>query len=252
MSYSLFNALVYAWIGLAVITFFSLFFVSAPYGRFKRKNWGPEIPNWLGWIVMEVPSPFLMAYLVITGEGPKNAVIWFLLGLWILHYLHRTFIYPFRISSRNKKMPLAVALMAIVFNVGNGFFNGYYFGNYAGLIHHYSFTSIVFIAGLVLFILGSVINLQSDQILINLRKNSQDGYSIPRRGMFQFVSSPNYFGELVEWLGFAIMAGSLPALSFFIWTFANLVPRALDNHKWYQEHFNNYPPDRKAIIPFIF
>ena len=251
MDYSLFNHLLYAWIALAVITFISLFWVSAPYGRFKRKNWGPEIPNWVGWIVMELPSPMLMAYFVITGEGMKNSVIWFLMALWLLHYFHRTFIYPFRITSRFKKMPFSVALMAFVFNIGNGFFNGYYLGNYAGSIHHYSFTNIFFLLGLVLFIGGVVINLQSDQILINLRRNTEKGYAIPRGGFFMYISSPNYFGELIEWLGFAIMAAGLPAFSFFIWTFANLVPRAIDNHKWYKKNFPDYPAERKAIFPFL-
>lgn len=251
MDYSLFNILLFAWIALAIITFVSLFFVSAPYGRFVRKNWGPEIPNWFGWIIMELPSPVLVVYLVLTGEGLKNAVIWFLVVLWVLHYFHRTFIYPFRITSRNKKMPFAVALMALVFNFGNGFFNGYYLGNYAGSLHDYTFTNIYFIVGLILFFAGFFINLQSDQILINLRKNTGKGYAIPRGGMFKYISSPNYFGELVEWLGFAIMAAGLPGFSFFIWTFANLVPRALDNHKWYKQTFENYPKNRKAIFPFI-
>ena len=148
-------------------------------------------------------------------------------------------------------MPFAVALMAVVFNIGNGFFNGYYLGNYAGSLHHYTFTNIFFIIGLVMFFTGAFINLHSDQILINLRKNTSHGYAIPYGGMFKYLSSPNYFGELIEWLGFAIMAVGLPGFSFFIWTFANLVPRALDNHKWYNQTFDDYPNDRKAIIPKV-
>ena len=98
---------------------------------------------------------------------------------------------------------------------------------------------------------GAIINQHSDQILINLRKKSDMGYSIPHGGIFNYISSPNYFGEIIEWLGFAIIANSLPAFSFFIWTFANLAPRALDNHRWYKDTFKDYPPERKAIIPFI-
>jgi 3-oxo-5-alpha-steroid 4-dehydrogenase 1 len=251
MSYSLFNTLVYVWIGLAIITFFSLFFVSAPYGRFSRKNWGPVIPNWLGWVIMELPSLLTFSYFVITGEGQKNAVIWFIGALWVAHYINRTFIYPFRITSAKKKMPFAVSFMAITFNLGNGFFNGYYLGNYAGGIHDYSFTNIAFLIGLVLFFAGAYINLKSDRILMNLRKNTKNGYMIPYGGFFKYVSSPNYLGELIEWLGFAIMVAGLPAFSFFIWTFANLVPRALDNHKWYKKTFADYPPVRKAIFPYL-
>ena len=251
MSQSLFNTLLYSWIALAVITFIALFFVSAPYGRFIRKDWGPQIPNWLGWIIMEIPSPVLLVYFTVTGVGEKHSVIWFLMIVWVAHYVHRTFIYPFRITSRNKKMPFAVALMAIFFNVGNGFFNGYYLGNYAGEIHSYSFLNIAFLLGLVLFVMGVIINLHSDQILIKLRKNTDSGYAIPYGGMFKFVSCPNYFGELMEWLGFAIMVAGLPAFSFFIWTFANLVPRAIDNHKWYKKNFKDYPQNRKAVFPYL-
>ena len=56
---------------------------------------------------------------------------------------------------------------------------------------------------------------------------------------------------MLEWLGFAIMTFSLPAFIFFLWTVANLFPRAIATHKWYEKTFDNYPSKRKAIIPFI-
>ncbi|MBK6611366.1 MAG: hypothetical protein IPG29_10875 [Sphingobacteriales bacterium] len=37
----------------------------------------------------------------------------------------------------------------------------------------------------------------------------------------------------------------------FVWTFANLVPRAVAHHQWYHKQFANYPPYRKAIFPFL-
>jgi hypothetical protein len=43
----------------------------------------------------------------------------------------------------------------------------------------------------------------------------------------------------------------MPALSFAIWTIANLLPRALQHHRWYQQTFSEYPAERKAVIPFI-
>ena len=104
--------------------------------------------------------------------------------------------------------------------------------------------------GLIVFCLGMIINRHSDKKLISLRKKDQ-GYFIPKGGLFNYISCPNHFGEIVEWAGFAIIAWSIPALSFFIWTFCNLVPRALNHHQWYQSHFKDYPNNRKAIIPFI-
>ena len=104
--------------------------------------------------------------------------------------------------------------------------------------------------GLIIFIFGMVINISSDNTLIFLRKNSK-GYKIPNGGFFNFVSCPNYFGEIIEWIGFLIIALSLPALSFTLWTFFNLIPRALNHHEWYKETFKNYPIKRKAVIPFV-
>jgi len=65
------------------------------------------------------------------------------------------------------------------------------------------------------------------------------------------VSCPNLFGEIVEWSGFAMMCWNLPALSFAIWTAANLIPRAISHHRWYRQRFADYPAARKAVIPFI-
>jgi len=58
-----------------------------------------------------------------------------------------------------------------------------------------------FIAGLLLFFVGMVINWQSDTILINLRKPGETAYVIPMKGFFRYVSCPNHFGEIIEWLG---------------------------------------------------
>lgn len=94
------------------------------------------------------------------------------------------------------------------------------------------------------------INKQSDRILRKLRSKSKAEYVIPRGGFFRFVSSPHYFGEIVEWSGWAILTWSMPGLAFAVFTFANLAPRALAHHRWYKSHFENYPGKRKALVPF--
>ena len=65
------------------------------------------------------------------------------------------------------------------------------------------------------------------------------------------MSCPNYLGEIVEWIGWAILTWSLAGASFAVWTAANLAPRALSNHRWYREQFTDYPPARRALIPFV-
>ena len=58
----------------------------------------------------------------------------------------------------------------------------------------------------MLFIFGLAVNIDSDRRLRNLRKSSENGYKIPYGGMFEYVSTANYFGEICEWWGFALAA----------------------------------------------
>jgi len=96
------------------------------------------------------------------------------------------------------------------------------------------------------------VNNHSDHILRNLRKPNETGYKIPYGGLFNYVSDANYTGELIEWIGWAIMLWSKASLIFFLATFFNLAPRARMHHKWYLDKFKeDYPKNRKALIPFI-
>lgn len=239
-----------AWILLAVIVFFSLLFITAPYGRHTTKTWGPLVDNRLGWMIMEFFVLAVFYYFILLGTNTQSLVNWIIIGLISIHYLNRSLIFPFRLKTDGKKMPISIMFMAIVFNLTNGFLLGYYLGNFKVYTLDW-LTTPYFIVGILVFALGMCINWMSDTILINLRKPGETGYKIPYGKLFQWVSCPNLLGEVMEWLGFAILTWSLPGFAFFIWTFANLVPRALSHHKWYKSHFDNYPKERKAIFPFV-
>ena len=78
------------------------------------------------------------------------------------------------------------------------------------------------------------------------------GYKIPQGGLFKYISSPHYFGEIIEWIGFAIMSWSIPGIVYAIWVVLPLFAQSLSAHKWYLKKFGNeYPQQRKAIIPGI-
>ena len=245
-----FELLNYAWIGVAVIIFLVLVFtkIRAPYGRHTSEKWGKMISNKWGWFWMEMPAFLIFPLLTIIGPREKDTLTWILVSLWVLHYFNRTIIFPFRLRTSGKKMPLTIVFSAVFFNSMNGFVNGYFLGFIAPNDLDWN-TWNVFL-GIGLFFTGFAINQITDTKLINLRKNST-GYQIPRKWLFDFISCPNHFGEIVEWFGFAIAACSLPAFTFAIWTFCNLVPRALNHHDWYKEHFEEYPKNRKAVIPFV-
>jgi protein-S-isoprenylcysteine O-methyltransferase Ste14 len=232
------------WIIIGLIIFPINLIYKAPYGRHTSKKWGISIDNKLGWIIMELPALLVCPAIYFYFKIDFDISIMFIC-LWIIHYFNRTIIFPFRIKTKGKKMPLAIVLSAFFFNIVNGLINGYFLSN----IDMHS-VSIFLITGFLLFVLGLYINISSDNKLINLRKIKK-GYFIPKGGLFKYISCPNFFGEILEWFGFALMTFNIGSLSFFIWTCCNLIPRALAHHKWYKNKFNEYPKERKAILPFL-
>lgn len=248
---SVFYFIVYLWIAIALVSFPVIIRVVAPYGRHTNNRWGAMISNRWGWIIMEAPALLVFLGFALFGTLKHNAVTWIFFSLYTLHYVNRDIIFPLRLRTRGKKMPLAIMFMAIFFNLVNGFINGYFLGNLADRYTLEWLGDPRFIGGILVFFTGMAINMYSDNLLIHLRKPGETGYVIPRGGFFSFISCPNHFGEIVEWFGYAIMTWSSPGLAFAVWTLVNLLPRALHHHRWYQSTFPDYPAERKAVLPFL-
>jgi 3-oxo-5-alpha-steroid 4-dehydrogenase 1 len=251
LEYHFFKILIMVWLLLALLVFVLLFFVSAPYGRYLRKGWGPAVPSRVGWILMESPASLGMWFWFILGEYTLQPVSIIFFIFWQMHYVHRAFVYPFLIKDKDKPMPLIVVAMAFCFNIVNSYLNGRYLFQFSGGYDILWVFDSRFVVGIILFFIGFVVNQRSDFELRRLRGSSQNGYQIPYGGLYRWISCPNYFGEMIEWIGWAVATWSVPGLAFAVWTVANLAPRSRSYHLWYQEHFSDYPKNRKALIPKI-
>jgi hypothetical protein len=251
MTDTIYYYLLYTWIAIGIVSFPFLLKKTAPYGRHTTDGWGPMIPNQIGWMIMEGFAPLFISFWFWKGDLVKTNASYFFYGLYVLHYVYRSYIFPFRTKTASKKIPLVITGSAIFFNLSNTFIIGYFLGSIGGNYSDSYFTSPRFFAGLLVFITGVYINIKSDNMLIALRKPGETGYKIPSGFLFDKISCPNLFGEMVEWFGFALMMGALPAWSFTLWTMVNLIPRALDHHKWYLKKFAEYPKNRKAVIPWV-
>lgn len=224
---------------------------TAPYGRYRRDGWGSTIPAVSAWIGMEAVSLVLFTALFITAGRFTDPALWVFWLMFAVHYTNRAVIYPLRSRMAATTMPLSVMLMAMAFNTVNAGANGW--GVFHGE-HSYGaawLTDPRLVVGVVIFLGGMAINLRADAVLRGLRRPGETGYQIPFGGMYRFVSCPNYLGEIIEWVGFAVATWSLPALAFALWTIANLAPRARSHHRWYRENFPDYPRDRRALVPFV-
>lgn len=248
-----FTAAVYGWIGIAAATFVALlvFRVRAPYGRYASRRWGPTLPHRIGWVAMELVSPIAFLGFFFAGDAAKTVPALLFAALWAAHYANRAIVDPFRQRSAGRRMPVLIAGAAGVFNAVNGYLNGHYLGEVASPYPVSWLADPRFLSGAAVFAAGAAINLHADRILRGLRRAGERGYSIPHGGLFRWISCPNYLGEIIEWIGFALLTWSPAALSFAVWTVANLLPRALSHHEWYRERFPDYPRERKALIPGI-
>lgn len=248
---SLFLVLVSGWLLLAAAVFVLLFFVTAPYGRYVRGGWGPTLPARAGWLLMEAPAALVFAAGFVLGADHGGATAWVFLAMWEAHYVYRAFVYPFTLHDDSRRMPSSVVGMAVVFNGVNAALNSLWMFAVSGGYASSWLRDPRFLAGLAIFLAGMTVNRRADGALRRLRADSHGGYQIPQGGLYRWVSCPNYFGEIVEWTGWALATWSLPGLSFAVWTAANLVPRARANQRWYRERFDDYPAGRKALIPGV-
>ena len=240
---------------LAVVVFVALFFVDAGYGKFYNAKWGPSVDNHVGWVLMEAPVFVAMLLLWWLSDRRSDVVRLVFLLLFEMHYFHRSFIFPRKLRGHSR-MPLSIILMGVLFNTLNALMQGgwIFFLSPESYYPTTWFASLPFICGTVLFFYGMFVNIQSDAIIRNLRQPGDTRHYLPREGMFRYVTSANYFGEFLEWTGFAILTWSVSGAVFALWTFANLAPRAARIYEMYSREF----PDEldtartKRMIPFIF
>lgn len=256
MNQEYFQILLWVMGAVAFFVFIALYFVKAGYGMFRTSSWGFSINNKLAWMLMEAPVFIIMFWLWGKSGVGFSLPEYFFFLLFQLHYFQRAFIFPFMLKG-NSRMPIAIMSMGILFNVLNGIMQAgglFYFapeGLYAaGTAYLLKPHALI---GIFLFFLGMGINLHSDHVIRHLRKPGDTKHYLPAGGLYRYVTSANYFGELVEWTGFAILTSSTAAWVFVWWTFANLVPRANAIYHRYREEFGTEEVGkRKRIIPFIY
>lgn len=251
----LFDTVVTTMAALAVIVFIALHKVEAAYGMTYSPKWGPSVNNKAGWVTMETPAFIVMLAIWLLSPRRQEIAPGIMATFFLIHYFQRSFIFPLMMRGRSR-MPWAIALMGMVFNTINAYMiGGWLFFVAPGTMYEAGWLhSPQFITGSVVFFTGMGINLHSDYVVRHLRKPGDTRHYIPRKGMFRYVTGANYFGELTEWLGFALLTWSLPGLVFALWTFANLAPRARTLHARYIKEFGDEYSGlgRKYIIPFIY
>jgi len=223
----------------------------APYGRYSSNKFGFMLPGKLAWILQESPAFIVPIILLFTTsstcwQSPVNKILVICFGL---HYIQRSIIFPLT-TRGSKPSPFGPFISAVIFCIFNGFMQCHFLLNYNCYGKEW-LTYPNFMLGMTLFVVGMFINIHSDQLLIRLRKPGETGYKIPTGGLFDYVTGANFFGEIVEWFGFALATWSSTAAVFALFSASFLGLRAWHHHKFYLSKFEDYPRSRKVIIPYI-
>ncbi len=245
--------------GIVAFTTIAAFFVQSPYGRFADENQGISLDPRLGWFLMELPAPLSFVFFYLKGPNANAPVPLFVLFVWLVHYANRGFIMPalMRVPKGQKSsFSLAVVVMGLLVTTLHGYLNATWASSLSPHIAASWFADPRFVVGVLLYYGGLLANLHSDRIVRNLRSKQEveDGikrYRIPRGGLFEYVSNPSYLSELVFWAGFALFTWSLAGVYILAISMANLIPRARATDQWYRERFDDYPQERKILIPCI-
>jgi len=193
----------------------------------------------------------------IYGSGADRAPIHFAQDLallsWSFHYSKRILETLFVHRFSNDTMPIK-----------NIFKNcGYYWG-FAALVSYFvnkpqfvepPHNQVLFGAGL--FFASEIANFITHIQLRNLRPEGTRKRGIPRGFLFDLVSCPNYFVEILAWIGFSVMTQTWPSLLFTLVGSVQMWIWAKDKHRKYKKEFDGkegrelYPKGRKILIPYI-
>lgn len=253
-----FYDLCYLMVLIGLVVWVALYFVDAGYGKMVSEKWGPAINNKIGWMLMECPVFLVMLYL--WAKSPVRFELPYLVFflLFQFHYFHRSFVAPLLMRG-NSKMPIVIMGLSVAWNLVNGYMQGKWLFELAPIHKPYNaewLTSWQFILGTCIFIVGMVINRHSDYIIRHLRKPGDTNHYLPKGGVYNYVTSANYLGEILEWIGWAILTWSLAGFVFAWFTASNLVPRSNAIYNKYKvefaDEFNARKPKLKRIIPFIY
>lgn len=244
---------------LPVATLLSARFFSAPYGRFGERWPLPKLHARWGWILMELPATLVFWPAFFTGPRSGWAVPSIIAGIWAIHYLNRGFIFPslLRVPRQSRTFSVVVVVTGMAVTTLHGYLHGAFLSRYGDHLTVAWLSDGRFIGGVLLYVGGLALNIHSDAVLRSLRttqevKRGDKIYRIPRRGGFVFVTNPQYLGELCAWVGFALVTWSLAGVFILAISAANLVPRAIATHRWYQQRFPDYPRARKILVPFLY
>ena len=220
-------------------------------------------------LVMEIPVlptlPFpLNKSMLVSNDADfaeNKRMTYLFMAFWELHFMRRTLEVLF-VHQYKRRMPIVESIGAPVYYWFFAIWIAWSMRPESG--YEQSFLALV-ILGSIIFFIGETGNCVCHIQLRKFRDEKRPTYMssasrhvLPHGLLFNQVSCPHYFYEILSWTGFFLATWTLAAVLFLLATIITLVVYARKKHKAYLQEFDGkdgselYPANRTALIPFIY
>jgi very-long-chain enoyl-CoA reductase len=189
----------------------------------------------------------------VTSVGYSRAAV-FAAALWVLHFARRTY-ESARVHRYSKpRIGAGDYLTEYVYYWG---FAAWIAWSVTAASHREPNVALQSL-GLVVFLVAERGNARAHRMLRELRLEGSADKRIPRGFLFDRVSCPHYFFEILSWVGFNLATGTLAGAAFMLVGAGILAAWAHTRHVAYRTEFDGqsgrerYPSERRALIPYLF
>jgi protein-S-isoprenylcysteine O-methyltransferase Ste14 len=181
----------------------------------------------------------------LNGDPVRNILILSCMSIYFLRLLVTLFVFFQRKLYWGEAFVIA-NIMPWIFP-----YIAYKSGDYTGTI---GWMELI---GIILFLTGSFLNTASEYFRFSWKQKKENAGHLYTGGLFKFTRHTNYFGDIVLFTGFAMVAHQIQLLiipfamaSFFIVIIIPLKENYL--REKYGNEYTCYAASTKRLIPFIF
>lgn len=197
-----------------------------------------------------------------------SAVRYVLLAFWLFHFTRRTLEVCF-IHILEKRMSYIETVGSPIYYWFFAFWNSWAIDKKICQPVYIVFL----LTGVIMFVFGEIGNFWYHLRLRFLRTRNTakkersekkkvlentNTRKIPSGGLFRFIVCPHYFYEIITWIGYFFISGTLGSLIFAICSILVIMLYSNKRYKFYVEYFNGekgrpvFPNTFKRLIPFIY
>jgi 3-oxo-5-alpha-steroid 4-dehydrogenase len=216
-----------------------------PYSKFRT---GGGVNSRAGLTLSYATPIFVYIALWIEGGAPQTPYHLVVLATFLFHFVRRILEILF-VNSYSRPTPLCALVIIGLLYAGAATSCAFFQVRILGQ----PISNPVFMLGVLVFAFGELLNGYHHWLLARLRAPGVRIYGVPRGGLFGWVASPHYLGEILSFVGYAMMSDLLPVWGNALVVSAYLASRANTTLKWYQREMPlRIPLGWRRLVPLAY